>query len=121
MYDMFSDFFDGFDIFPHIYHEEKRCPGCGRTYSEFSKLGRLGCGKCYDTFRPTIRQVLSQTQKSSKHIGKIPSRTGGDMKAKKEYEALKAKLSEAVKNERYSEAAEIHKKIRAIEEKRGLK
>ena len=47
MYDLFSDLFDGFDWFmqPTTYKEEKKCPVCGRTYSDFRRDGKLGCSE----------------------------------------------------------------------------
>ena len=51
MYDLFSDLFDGFDWFmqPTTYKEEKKCPVCGRTYSdsdEMASLGAVNVTKC---------------------------------------------------------------------------
>ena len=30
--------------------EGNPCPACGMTVNEFKKLGRVGCGSCYDHF-----------------------------------------------------------------------
>ena len=49
MYDLFADFFNSFDVVP-VYREDRRCESCGRTYYEFQKSGRLGCGECYKAF-----------------------------------------------------------------------
>ncbi len=119
MYDLFSDFFDGFDIFPQISHEQKRCPKCGRSYSDFSKYGKFGCAECYNTFNNVARRVIAQTQKSPTHKGKIPSRAGAALKKQQRYNELKSQLSAAVKNEDYEEAARLHKQIRALEQERG--
>ena len=35
-----------------------KCPSCGLGYADFKKIGRLGCGECYNVFRPSyISQV----------------------------------------------------------------
>src|SRR3990167_6740365 len=31
--------------------EAAKCPNCGFTYKNFSKMGRLGCGDCYEVFK----------------------------------------------------------------------
>ena len=117
MYDLFSDFFDGFDIFmqPTAVKEEKRCPVCAHTYSDFRRTGKIGCGECYIVFRPQISAALRQVQPSAGHIGKIPSKSGSELKRKREYEDLKRRLAAAVKDEDYETAAKLHKRIREME------
>lgn len=117
MYDLFSDFFDAFDMFaqPAKYAEEKKCPVCGRTYSEFARSGRFGCGECYKTFRAPVSEVLRQIHSTTRHTGKIPSKSGNAIKKQRKYEQLKAQLQEAVKSENYELAAKLHKEIRAME------
>lgn len=119
MYDLF-DLFDAFDAFemfqqPVTASETKRCPVCGRTYSEFSRSGKFGCGECYKTFRAPVSGVLRQIHSTTRHTGKIPSKSGDAIKKQRRYDQLKAQLQEAVKNENYELAAKLHKEIRAIE------
>ena len=117
MYDLFSDFFYGFDIFmqPVTVKEEKKCPVCGHTYSDFRRTGKIGCSECYKVFRTPIAETLRQVQPSTVHTGKIPSKSGEELKLKRKYETLKQELSAAVKNEDYETAAKLHKQIREIE------
>ena len=117
MYDLFSDFFDGFDIFmqPVTVKEEKKCPVCGHTYSDFRRTGKIGCSECYNVFRSQIATTLRQVQPSVTHAGKIPSKSGSELRLKREYESLKQKLAAAVKEEDYETAAKLHKQIREIE------
>lgn len=117
MYDLFSDFFDGFDMFmqPVTVKEEKKCPVCGHTYSDFRRTGKLGCGECYKTFRAPVEQTLRQIHPATVHTGKIPSKSGAELKLRKQYETLKRELSAAVKNEDYETAAKLHKQIREME------
>lgn len=123
MYDLFSDFFDGFDIFmqPTPAKEEKKCPVCGHTYSDFINTGKIGCGECYSIFRIPIKQTLAKIHPNTVHTGKIPSKSGKKLKLKRKYDSLKAELSAAVKNEDYETAAKLHKEIRSMEnEVKGL-
>ena len=117
MYDLFSDFFDGFDMFmqPVTVKEEKKCPVCGHTYSDFRRTGKIGCSECYRVFRTPIAETLRQVQPATVHTGKIPSKSGEELKLKRKYETLKQELSAAVKNEDYETAAKLHKQIREIE------
>ena len=34
------------------------CPSCGYDYSDFKKVGRLGCPGCYDAFEPQLVPML---------------------------------------------------------------
>ena len=97
MYDLFSDLFDGFDWFmqPTTYKEEKKCPVCGRTYSDFRRDGKLGCSECYKVFRGPVTETLRQIHPSTVHVGKIPSKSGEELKLKRKYETLKQELSAA--------------------------
>lgn len=120
MYDLFSDFenfFNSFDAFmqPVTYQEAQKCPICGHTWSDFKRTGRFGCGECYKTFRAPAASTLKQIHSTTAHTGKIPSKSGNELKKKRQYEALKAQLQEAVKNEDYETAAKLHKQLRAME------
>lgn len=123
MYDLFSDFFDnfdGFDIFPKAFTsytgaEEKRCPVCGHTFSDFSKTGKFGCGECYNTFRTPVTETLRRIHSNPVHTGKVPSRCAGSLKRERLYADLKKQLAEAVQSEDYEKAAKLHKQIKEME------
>jgi protein arginine kinase activator len=94
-----------------------RCETCGLTYAQFSKSGRFGCSDCYrflgDRLDPLFRRIHGNTQ----HIGKVPERTGGQIKLRKELEQLKSALQRYVASEEFEKAAEIRDRIRALEQK----
>ena len=117
MYDLFSEFFNGFDYFPEtvVYKSEAKCPVCGRTYSDFRKTGKLGCGKCYSVFRTPLASTMRQIHQNPAHVGKIPSRSNSELKLKRKYESLKQQLAKAVENEDYEAAAKLHKEIKDME------
>ena len=54
------------------------CPCCGMTQAEFVRKGRMGCGKCYDTFRRQAKAMLQKIQdevneyKNGKFAGMFP-------------------------------------------------
>lgn len=115
MFDLFSDFFNDLGFVPTISHEEVRCPLCGRTYSDFRKTGKLGCGECYNTFRSPLSVTLKQIHQNPIHKGKIPKSFDATVRKKRELENLKKQLSEAVKTEDYELAAKLHKEIKELE------
>lgn len=118
MYDIFSDFFDDFDIFPTTNYVQKKktvCPVCKKSFEEFQQSGKIGCGKCYEVFRTPIKSTLRQIHANTTHTGKIPSHCAEELKKKRRYESLKQQLAQAVKNEDYEQAAKLHKEVKAME------
>ncbi len=116
MYDIFSDFdnfFNSFDVFP-TYREAEKCPGCGLSYQNFRNTGKLGCSKCYSTFRNPITGTLKQIHQNVHHTGKIPAGSALELKKKRHYEELKAQLQKAVSEENYEQAALLHKQLKAL-------
>ncbi|USG66015.1 UvrB/UvrC motif-containing protein [Brevibacillus ruminantium] len=96
-----------------------RCETCGLTYAQFSKSGRFGCSDCYtflgDRLDPLFRRIHGNTQ----HSGKVPERTGGQLKLRKELEQLKQALQRHVASEEFEKAAEIRDRIKSLEQKIG--
>lgn len=122
MYDLFSDFFDGFDFFPNsgTVAKEEKCPVCGHSYGDFQQTGRFGCSECYKTFRAPVELMLKQIHSNPAHTGKLPSHSGEKIKRKRQYNQLKQQLAQAVQNEDYEQAAKLHKQIRAMESEGDL-
>ena len=52
---------------------KKTCPGCGLSYIDFRKTGRLGCDSCYRAFEKSLRGLLETIHRSTTHVGKVPS------------------------------------------------
>ena len=53
------------------------CANCGMTYSDFKRIGRLGCSECYHSFEKSLAGLLKRIQGSSHHIGKVPAHREG--------------------------------------------
>ena len=113
MFDLFSDFFDNFDLYP-VYREEKTCPRCGMTYSALQKTGRMGCEECYKTFRAPLEETVKQIHQNTSHIGKVPARCAGELKQKRRYEELKREIALAVSQEDYEKAAKLHRELKEL-------
>ncbi|MCK4810410.1 MAG: UvrB/UvrC motif-containing protein [Candidatus Omnitrophica bacterium] len=118
----FSDFLTG--LVEKREPEEKNflsCPFCGLTFLEFKKKGRLGCGRCYETFKRKLLPLFKKIHGSVQHVGKSPQQIEPMFLFEKKMRELKDRLSRAVKLEEYEEAAKIRDQIREIEKKRDEK
>ncbi len=97
-----------------------RCEVCGSSLSDITKSGRLGCSRCYETFKTELLPYLKRVHGSTKHTGKSIEQTEtAEKPASKESElkSLKEELSSLVKAEKFEEAAVVRDKIKAMEGK----
>ena len=94
----------------------KACPHCGMTYDDFRKVGRLGCAQCYQTFKRSLGGLLKRIHGSPIHVGKSPARLVKPTKARTELAELKKKLSRAIEQEEFEEAARLRDQIRRMEQ-----
>ena len=101
---------------------KNKCAQCGLTYEDFKKIGRLGCGDCYVSFKGSLAPLLKRIHGSNQHMGKAP--TPSSMKEQKissklhdELDAAKNELAKAVKKEEFEEAAALRDKIKFLEKK----
>lgn len=95
----------------------QRCEHCGLTYSQFSKLGRFGCSECYRYFDERLDPVFKRVHGNTVHVGKVPKRTGGLIKYKREVERLKKELALRIDHEEFEQAAKLRDEIKDIEKK----
>ena len=112
------------------------CATCGMTYSDFKRIGRLGCSGCYQSFEKSLAGLLKRIQGSSRHVGKNPglvreapssvspppvarSPAAPKERAKEPLQELKARLQKAVQEEAFEEAARLRDRIRELERKKS--
>jgi len=98
-----------------------KCPACGLTYADFKKIGRLGCGECYNVFRKYLAPLLKRIHGSNQHIGKTPIKiktTSRVYKKKTDPQELKNQLQDAIQREAFEEAARLRDMIKEIEGKK---
>jgi len=99
-----------------------KCPSCGLTYVDFKKIGRLGCGECYNVFRKYLAPLLKRIHGSNQHIGKFPLKiktTARISKKKIDLADLKEQLQKAIQNEDFEDAARLRDLIKKISEEKG--
>jgi protein arginine kinase activator len=88
------------------------CQSCGLTFSDFRKNGLMGCEDCYRYFREGMEPLLKKMHGSTNHNGKVPKRTGGKVRLRKEIDDLKRQLQQAVAQEDYENAARLRDEVR---------
>lgn len=117
----FQNLFEGFlemsGNAPQYTTREDECPLCHMKYEEFKRTGKLGCSKCYEVFNANMKPLIRRIHGNIHHTGKVPARTGGILKVKRDIEKLKEELKTAILREEYEKAAGIRDKIRQLENK----
>jgi protein arginine kinase activator len=96
---------------------EERCSVCGMSFSDFSKVGRLGCGNCYQTFRGQLNDLLRKVHGSTSHRGKFPHSRKDVMRPLWEESKLQEELKRAIQDENFEKAAELRDRLKALVEK----
>jgi len=104
------------------------CDSCGSTFDDIVSTGKFGCANCYDTFADSLDPILKKLQGSNRHVGRIGKISKNqakvenkDEKVEKEkiagkeeskLEKLQQDLKNAIKEERYEDAAKIRDEIK---------
>jgi protein arginine kinase activator len=98
-------------------HRTEACPGCGLTPAEFRSKGRLGCPRCYDAFRSELMPLLQRIHESQLHTGRLPAVTSSTPPPADERSLtdVRKRLEDAVRGERYEEAARLRDELRRLE------
>lgn len=124
-----DDFFTDEQLLPSFVREKhSQCNNCGELYDDFIKTGLLGCPSDYDMFGDRLERVLRNIQGGTKHIGRKPlnideklSNIGENKKPEKkmsETEKLTQELNQAIKEERYEDAAKLRDEIKKLNERK---
>ena len=93
-----------------------RCEKCGFTQADFKKHGRFGCPVCYEAFNGLVEPMLENMHNGTAHAGKIPVRA---LERKSLYDRLtklEFDLTEAIKSERYEDAARARDEISQVKQ-----
>ncbi|RYX83711.1 hypothetical protein EON83_13115 [bacterium] len=98
------------------------CSGCGATWEQIALDERAGCSHCYDTFRVSLLKLIEQVQRDAQHVGKTPRAAFKrrlrleQLRQRRDNQLtmLRNRLAEAVRGERYEEAATLRDKIKVV-------
>lgn len=94
------------------------CERCHMTFSDFQRVGKFGCAKCYDTFTEKLDSIFRKVHSgNTKHHGKIPKREGALLHKQKELAEYRLHLQELIGQEEFEQAAVIRDKIKQIEKR----
>ena len=96
-----------------------KCANCGFAYADFKKIGRLGCGECYTTFKKYLGPLLKRIHGSSLHLGKSPLKVAQVPRKKMDSSTLRYELQRAIEMEAFEEAARIRDQIKELEKKQS--
>jgi len=97
-----------------------QCPHCGYQLSFFRQNGKLGCTKCYESFKAVLDPLVSSIHGNVRHQDDLPppettAAQGEPFTQKPEIAALRAKINEAIAQEEYEEAARLRDQIKNME------
>jgi len=93
-----------------------KCANCGLSYSDFKKIGRLGCGDCYLNFKKYLTPLLKKIHGSGQHLGKSPQKGSQvSVNKKADLQELRLQLQKAIEGEAFEEAARLRDQIRQAE------
>ncbi len=137
----FSSFFGGLledfetnDFMP-LFDEVKtlKCDNCGYTFEDIVNTGKLGCGNCYNVFEERLDPIIKKIQGSNRHTGRIGKIMDNNIEKKindnnkekntnqkeiSKIDKLQEDLKQAIKEERYEDAAKIRDEIKELEDKK---
>jgi protein arginine kinase activator len=90
--------------------QDKFCPVCRLSASEFRKTSLLGCPACYDVFEAEVEPYLDSMPENAGHCGKMPERERAAVRVAE----LRATLKAAVSAQDFEKAARLRDAIAAL-------
>lgn len=91
------------------------CPDCGMRFIDFSRIGRFGCGRCYEAFRAPLEDLFRKVHGATKHSGRVVPRRPQTARSLIEEEVrLKEELRRAIEREEFEVAADIRDRLKAL-------
>ena len=97
--------------------DEKACPKCKYTLTQFKKTGRMGCPVCYTTFKDVLESALKNMHKGTRHIGKAPAGIKERLDLSQKLEEFEESLREAIALENFEDAAILRDQIKDLKVK----
>ncbi len=99
-------------------NERRTCPKCKSNWDTIKEDGRISCPTCWKTFAKKIRSEFLAAEFGPSHKGSAPSvDTMSDPSEARA--ALERELKDAVAGENYRRAAEIKRRLDAMDDGEG--
>jgi len=95
------------------------CSSCGMTYGSYRKTGRVGCSKCYESFRGKLTPLIQELHGASVHVGQSPKNYSDYEAVKRKILSLKSELKLAISREDFEKAALLRDEIVGLEDSLG--
>ena len=109
-----------------------KCSKCGLTWDDFLHTGNFGCSNCYEEFETRIDPILRSLQGANSHVGRLGNVIEGNSLKENlddkevsnnvqnneninKLDELKNELKQAIKEERYEDAAKLRDEIKNLE------
>ena len=93
------------------------CPVCGLSRGDLRASRRLGCPRCFDTFETDVRTFLSARVPAAPRSREDPDEA---MRAR-DAARIRGQLDDAVREERYEEAARLVARLHALRRPSGAR
>ena len=97
----------------------ERCDCCGSSFNDIVKNGSVGCANCYQKFADKLEPSIIKIHGKTKHVGKNVTYTVDDTDksetAVDTVQGLKEELKQAVKEQRFEDAAQLRDRIKELE------
>ncbi len=115
--DFFGDFLGDFNK-KAIGAKVQRCPRCGNSFNDIVRESQLGCAECYRTFFEKLQPSLERIHGRALHNGKkitVEQTESKEPSKEEQLEQLKARLSQAIQEQEFEQAAKLRDEIRELE------
>ncbi|WP_138420206.1 UvrB/UvrC motif-containing protein [Aquibacillus sediminis] len=92
-----------------------KCPNCGMTYHDFTRVGKFGCAECYHAFEAHLNPIFRRVHSgNTTHDGKIPKRIGSTIQQRKKLDQYRKQLQQLIENEEFEQAAKVRDQIKSL-------
>lgn len=97
-----------------------RCEYCGSSFNDIVKSGTVGCSHCYGKFADKLEPSIVKIHGKTHHVGKnvsyteVPEPEKEAEKPTDTLELLKNELKQAIKEQRFEDAAVLRDKIKDL-------
>lgn len=125
---LFGSFLEDFSSSPEFIPllnevKQKKCESCNSSFDDIINSGRYGCANCYDVFEDRMDPILKKLQGANRHNGRLGKISDNKIKFEKceqvkstnktetKIQKLQEDLKQAIKEEKYEEAAKIRDEI----------
>lgn len=133
----YNDFFGDFglnisDLFTSFFGDNphsltggrvERCPGCGCSFEDIIKTGKVGCAGCYNKFYDRLLPSIQRIHGRTKHSGKTPEASAAQQAPANEppapenkLEQLNSQMQKAVSEQNFELAAQLRDQIKQLKE-----